>query len=144
MPYRFIIFTWLLIIPIHTLLTCVALTVTEWNGGAILDFPSIIRFDQLASIAIFSVPFSLPGLFGLLVLVWIAKEFIYDHRSGFSFISVGCIGVTLCCYFFLEVFLNLDIKIDEYVPLATGSIIAVLVSLLFTRKYFYSFFNTHA
>ena len=143
MPYRFIIFTWLLIIPIHTLLTCLALAIVEWKGGALFDIHSIIRFDQLASIAIFSVPFSLPGLFGLMVLVWIAKGFIYDYRTGFSFIAIGCIFVTLCCYFFLEIMLNLDIKLDEYIPLASGTVISVVVSLLFTRKYFYSYFKAH-
>ena len=137
MPYRFIIFTWLVIMPIHTLNISFALAVTNVIHVGNMGVPDIL-FDRVAAIAILSVPFSMPGLLGLLILVWIARAFIYDRRSQFTFISSGCMSITIFCYFLLESLLNLDFKMHEYLPLVIASVAAVFLSLCITRKHYYS------
>src|SRR4051812_19336732 len=108
MPYRFIFFTWLLVIPLNMIAVSSAVAMTTWMETGNLSLTDmIIDYRMIFMIGLFTIPFSMPGLVGLLLLVWIAKEFMYDPQSQFFFISVGCGFVTILCYFLLEFILRL-------------------------------------
>ena len=126
----------------HTLSLAFALTVTNWVHNGHIDFNNIIAYDRVAAIAILSVPFSLPGVFGLLFLIWMATGFIYDRSEQFRFIAFGCVFITLGCYVLLEAVLSLDFHLHEYLPLTSASVLAVVTALSITRKYYYRYFKS--
>jgi hypothetical protein len=142
MPYKFVFFTWILVVPLNILSTSIALALATWiETGNISLSVLMIDFDSIETTTIVSLIFSLPGLFGLMLLVRLANEFIYAPRLRFTFICWGCALVTIGCYVLLELILTLNIGIQELVLFVSGSLLAVLISLFITRKHYYSSLN---
>lgn len=100
--------------------------------GGILPDPEFIWLD-----VVFSLVFSVPGLIGLMILTWIAEEFIYTARAAWSLVFTGCTAITLLCYLILEVVIQPGMRFSDYLPFVTASVAAVWVSLLINRKRFF-------
>jgi hypothetical protein len=143
MPYRFIFLTWLLAVPANIVAVILALAVNNWMEYGYLPIRSLLPDLQgILLIALFSIPFSIPGLTGLVLLAWIAREFLFHMRAQFVFIAAGCSFLTAGCYLLLEFLISPGLQLREYLPLLTASITVVLSVLLFTRKYYYSYLKS--
>jgi hypothetical protein len=101
--------------------------------GGILPDPEFIGLD-----IVFSLVFSLPGLIGLFILVWIAGEFMYTVKAAWTLIVTGSTVVTLLCYVVLEVVIQPGMNFNDYLPFVTASLSAVWLSLIINRKRFFS------
>jgi len=84
----------------------------------------------------FTVVFSLPGIFMLYILLWVAREFVYSEKAAWSLISTGCSVIVILCYLIMEFVMQLGMSVTEYLPFVTGSLGAVWVALLLMRKRF--------
>ena len=87
---------------------------------------------------LFTFTFSLPGVFALSALVWIVREFIHSVKAAWSLVCIGCSVITLSCYLLMELILQTGLSINDYLPFLAGSLAAVWVSLMATRKRFFS------
>jgi hypothetical protein len=143
MPYRFIFLTWLLALPANLVAVTLAESLNSWiEYGHHADYQLLPDLEGVMIIAIFSIPFSLPGLFGLMLVVWIARELLFDVRTQFFFICMSACFLTAGCYLLLEFVLSPGLQLKEYLFLLTASIAAILTVLLFTRKYYYSYIKS--
>ena len=143
MPYRFIFSTWFMIIPLNIIAVILALFINSRIEAR--DFPlSDINLNNEAvlMIALFSLPFATPGLFGLMIVVWMAREFIFDAAAQYRFIAVACCFITIGCYMLMELVLQLNFEMREYIMLITASLSAVALTLAFTRRYYYSYIKS--
>jgi hypothetical protein len=143
MPNRFIFLTWLLALPVNTIAIVLAVSLNNWmQYGHIPTHPVLPDFHGVIAIAIFSIPFSIPGLLGLMMVVWIAREFLSGIRTQFIFICLCSCFLTAGCYLLLEYVISPGLQVKEYGVLLTASIVAILTVLLFTRKYYYSYLKS--
>ena len=143
MPYRFIFSTWLMIIPLNIIAVVLALFIN--NQIEARDFPLTgvdLDAEAVLMIALFSLPFATPALFGLMIVVWIAREFIFDAAKQYRFIALACCFITIGCYMLMEVVLQLNFGMREYIMLITASLSAVALALAFTRRYYYSYLKS--
>jgi hypothetical protein len=85
---------------------------------------------------LFSIVFSLPGVFMLYILLWVAREFVYTEKAAWSLISTGSSVIVILCYLIMEFVMSLGMSVTEYLPFITGSLVAVWISLLFMRRRF--------
>ena len=137
--------TWLLIIPLNVIAVVLALSVNNWMESGNLRLTSlVVNGEAVLMVAAFSVPFATPGLFGLMIVVWLAREFIYEPRAQFLLIAVACCFITVGCYLLLEGVLDLNLTVQEYMLLVTASVAAVITVLSVTRKYYYAFIRSLA
>jgi len=143
MPYRFIFFTWFLVIPVNLIAVILALTVSTWIRFGNLPVHQLLPdFEGIIVVAVFSIVFSIPGLIGLTMVVSIARDFLFDVRTQFFFICISCAFLTAGCYLLLEVILSPGFQVTEYLLLLTASISAIIIVLLFTRRYYYSYLKS--
>src|SRR5688500_15886728 len=140
MPYRFIFSTWLIIIPLNIIAVILALFISaRIEAGDLMLSSFDLNYEAVLMIAVFSLPFATPGLFGLMIVVWIAREFIFDAAAQFLFITIACCLITIGCYLLMELVLQLNFEMREYILLMTASLSAVVGTLAFTRRYYYSY-----
>ena len=143
MPYRFIFSTWLIAIPLNIIAVVLALFVSRRvASGDLMTSDFDLNYNALLMIAVFSLPFATPALFGLMIVVWIAREFIFDAATQFFFIVASCCFITIGCYLVMELVLQLNFEIREYILLISASLAAVLATLAFTRRYYYAYLKS--
>jgi hypothetical protein len=143
MPYRFIFSTWLIMIPLNIIAVVLALFISQRiASGHLIVSDFDLNYEALLMIGVFSLPFATPGLFGLMIVVWIAREFIFDAAAQFLFITVSCCFIIIGCYLLMELVLQLNFEMREYVLLVSASLAALLATLAFTRRYYYSYLKS--
>jgi hypothetical protein len=143
MPYRFIFSTWLMIIPMNIIAVILALFINNRIEASEFPLTGIdLNADAVLMIALFSLPFATPGLFGLMIAVWIAREFIPDAAAQYRFIAAACCFITIGCYTLMELVLQLNFETRDYIMLITASMSAVALTLAFTRRYYYSYIRS--
>jgi hypothetical protein len=141
MPYRFIFRTWLLIMPIQIIAIALAFALSDMFKYGAGNYASYFELNTLATIGALSFLFSIPGLFGLAMLVWIAKEFLYYPAARFTFICIGSAFITMLCYVLMDFILSFQLPIRMYFQFMVPSICTVLIALFLTRKGYFSYLN---
>src|SRR5688572_16286534 len=109
MSKKFILSFWLLAVLFNTITTWVAIVIQQaLNSGVLVPFSILPDLDFIGLDILFTIIFSVPGIFALMILMWIVKEFIYSVKAAYLLLFSGCSVITIFCYLVMELVLQLN------------------------------------
>lgn len=131
MKFKFAFLTWLIAIFLNAVLSATYLS----GDSMVLELGE--WWGLFITALVVTMLFSLPGFAGIFLWIWVADNFYFTSIRKFICFSFGCLLTTLLCYGLLSFILSVpltEIKIHYLILL---SVLSVVASLLFQRKYFY-------